>query len=273
MIRHTSVSDDATYPEFCYHASKHDDVFEHFRRSPKYNYIVEHFSDREIQIGGEYLSSILRNTSLHLDLNKWNELLKNDSVGHPRIADYELNNGGGITASPTTIRYIKVISDIISLFDTEKIKTVAEVGVGYAGQCRIFANILPITTYYLIDLPEVLSLSERFLNEVGISRSVDVRYIDGTHLYNAIHSDFFISNYAFSELTKPVQDTYLEKIILNSKAGYITWNYGGERLNIWNNHGYRLEEILSIIPNSVEIPEDPPRTEYNRIVLWGNKNL
>ena len=55
----------------------------------------------------------------------------------------------------------------MTLFDTEKIKSVAEVGIGYAGQCRILMSLLQIKKYNLIDLPEVLALAERFLIELN----------------------------------------------------------------------------------------------------------
>ena len=76
----------------------------------------------------------------------------------------------------------------------------------------------------------VLALTEKFLNEIGkISEfnapfAGEVRFLDGKHLYSDVPSDFCISNYAFSELTRAVQDSYLEKVILKSKAGYMAWN-------------------------------------------------
>ena len=121
------------------------------------------------------------------------------------------------------------------MFDRNKIKVISEIGIGYAGQCNVLMSLLPDIQYNLVDLPEVLSLAERCLTEIG--QTERIRYIDGTHLYNDVPSDLIISEFAFSELIKSVQDVYLEKIILKSKAGYITWNDGISK-KVWNTDGY-----------------------------------
>ena len=270
MAIKTSASDNGAYPEFCYAASKHDEVFANFRRHPIYTQVLEHVTPEQ---GKNYLEIILGNTDLKLDVDKWKILLKNDSAGNPNIVTYNFG-GNSITCSPTTLRYIKVLSDIVSLFDTDHINTVAEIGAGYGGQCRVLMNVLPITEYSLVDLPEVLALDEKFLNTVGLPESSlkrgGGRYIDGTHLYHDVSSDLFISNYAFSELIRPVQDAYLEKIVLKAKAGYITWN-GGVTVPTFGTDGYSLEEILSIIPNATTIEERPLTAPQNCIIVWGNK--
>ncbi len=267
MARKTSVSDNGSYPQFCYLASIRDDIFDNFKQHPVYCSIVEHFSTWEIEIGAKYLDNIFNNYSFSDDL--WAGFLKNDSLGNPNVAEYVLGDKC-LTASPTTLRYIKVLSDILALFDTDNIKKISEIGVGYGGQCHVIMQMFPQITYNLIDLPEVIALTEKYLNKLNHSKK-DIRYIDGTHLYFDLPADLFISNYAFSELSKPVQDIYLDKIILKAKAGYITWNYGDQRLNTWDNDGYRLEEVLEKIPNSISIPENPPRTDFNSIILWGTK--
>lgn len=163
MTRKTSASDNGAYPEFCYIASKHDEIFQNFKRHPVYTQILEHVTPEQ---GKAYIEVALNNPALKIDGEKWKILLKNDSVGNPRTATYQFENAS-ITCSPTTLRYIKVLSDIISLFDADSIRSVSEIGIGYAGQCRILMNMLPIKTYNLIDLPEVLSLAERFLNDTS----------------------------------------------------------------------------------------------------------
>ena len=98
-----------------------------------------------------------------------------------------------------------------------------------------------------------------------------MKFFDGTHLYNDIESDFLISSYAFSELQKPVQDMYIEKVISKSKAGYISWD-GEYAKSFTGFDGYTLEEFLKKIPNPKVIPEDPVSTSQdNRIIMWGCK--
>ncbi len=128
--------------------------------------------------------------------------------------------------------------------------------------------MLPIQYYNLVDLPEVILLAEKFLTRLG--QKGDIRYIDGTHLYNDLPCDLVISNYAFSELTKATQEFYINRIILRSKAGYITWNYSAMVSGGWK-EGHELEEILSIIPGSRVIPEEPLTAPGNCIIVWGTK--
>ena len=77
--------------------------------------------------------------------------------------------------------------------------------------------------------------------------------------------DLVISNYAFTELTREIQDVYLKKIILNSKKGYITYN----DISPESFKSYKKEELLKIIPNSRIIDEKPLTHERNCIIIWG----
>ena len=128
---------------------------------------------------------------------------------------------------------------------------------------------LPIKHYNLVDLPEVLALTERFLPELDVAG--DIRYIDGTHLYNDVPCDLFISNYAFSELVKFAQDIYINRILRRAKAGYITWNEGALRRGSGWDKGYTLEEFLPMIPGAKTMHEEPLTGTGNCIVVWGTK--
>jgi len=120
--------------------------------------------------------------------------------------------------------------------------------------------------YNLIDLPEAIGLSEKFLSNFEAC-SGRVKFVDGLHLYTDIHSDLVISNCAFSELQREVQDMYLEKVILHSKRGFITWNNLGQ--NNFNAHS--IPELLQIIPNSKIIEEKPLTAKDNCVIIWGGK--
>ena len=220
--------------------------------------MVEYLSP---EVGQKCFEYIMRNNALKLSEEEWNFFLRSDSIGNPFIGEYTFGDWK-IIGSPSTLRYVKVLIDIVSLFDVDKFKTVTEIGVGYGGQCRVLMNALPISRYNLVDLPEVLALTEKFLT--ALNQTGDLRYIDGTHLYHDAPCDLVISNYAFSELTRAVQDIYIRKIIRRAKAGYITWN------TIWDK-GYSLEEFLSIIPDAKTIPEEPLTAQGNCIVVWGTK--
>jgi N-acetyl-gamma-glutamylphosphate reductase len=74
-----------------------------------------------------------------------------------------------------------------------------------------------------------------------------------------------ISNYAFSELPRSIQDVYLKKIILNSKSGYITYN----EISPSYFKSYKSEELVKIIPNARIIDEKPLTNKNNCIIIWG----
>lgn len=77
--------------------------------------------------------------------------------------------------------------------------------------------------------------------------------------------DLLISNYAFSELSRDIQNLYLDKIINHSKHGYITYNdISGENLA-----SYKIDEYKNIIHKDIKILEENPLTHpLNKIVVW-----
>ena len=88
-------------------------------------------------------------------------------------------------------------------------------------------------------------------------------FVNSLDEFRVVEPDFVLSNYAFSELTRTNQDKYLKKVILNSPRGYITWN------NLSPN-GYSLAELISVIPGSQTVPENPLTAEDNTIIVWGH---
>lgn len=262
--RKTSISDDNSYPVICYMASRSERFFRNFRRNSTYNDILEHVS--QVQ-GQAYLDIIQKRKQLQFTDADWNNFHQNDLYGNPVTFSYDIN-GRTMVFSPTTLRYAKVLQDIALLFDTEKIKSVAEIGIGYAGECRILTSYLKsLESYSLFDLPEVLELAKKYLGKFGNYITDNVKFVDGTRIEVDESYDFVMSNYAFSELIRDIQDIYLNKVILKSKAGYITWN----SLSCDVLDGYSLEALLKKIPGSMVIPEEPLTKEKNCIIIWGYK--
>lgn len=257
----TSLSEVSRYPLVCYLASKDERLFSTFKRNRIYRGVLEHVSKEQ---GKQYLD-VIGEYGL-LTPEDWQEFLKNDFYGKPFQSTYNIL-GRNITISPTTIRYAKVLCDILSMFDTSDIKSVAEIGIGYGGQCRLIRNKMPEAMYTLVDLPEVLGLSEKYLRHYEECRE-NIRYIDGGHIYLDEGYDLVISNYAFSELQRDVQDMYLSKIILKSKRGYITYN----PLSHMRLGGYSDDELLEKIPGSSRIDERPLTFKGNCIITWGSKH-
>ncbi|MEA5086233.1 MAG: putative sugar O-methyltransferase [Methanocorpusculum sp.] len=251
----SSISDDGSYPDFCEKASNDDTTFATFKSNKIYTRVLEHTS---YELGLEYIKIIKERTPQLL--NSITDFKKNDLYGAPATFYYsEIDT----SISPTTLRYIKVLSDLIRLYSFPPSLNVCEIGVGYGGQCRINMSYLGIKKYTLVDLPQVLKLCQKFLSNFETSNNTYFQTMDELDVFESY--DLVISNYAFSELKKDIQEIYLEKIILKSKSGYITYNTLSHTIL----DGYSTEDLANIIPGSKIIPEEPLTADGNCIVVWG----
>jgi len=248
----TSLSDNQAYPNVCLQASNDYRYFNYFRRDPVYNQVLEHVTEQE---GQAYMNEIEKYPEIYSAMDIFRE---NDLWGNPIVFEYgEVGN-----ISPTTLRYIKVLCDLQHFFHTLDNLMIGEIGIGYGGQCRIINSYFKPKTYCLVDIKPSLMLAQRFL---------DNYILHSTLLYKTMNElertpvDVLISNYAFTELRRPIQDVYLEKMILPSKKGYITYN----EVNPAEFKSYTKEELLAMIPHSKIITEVPLTHPKNCIIVWG----
>jgi len=243
-----AYTSNSSYSQICLEAAHNDNIFNNFRRNPIYNQILEHISK---ELGDEYLKIISSDPDV---LKMINVLKNNDNYGNPRTYAYSVG-----TFSPTTLRYIKVLVDIKNIFKTVDNFNICEIGGGYGGQCRIINSYFKLASYCLVDIKPALTLSKKFLDNYNIP---NITYVTMDELLNQ-NFDLIISNYAFSELPRPIQEIYLRKIILNSKKGYITYNEVTP-------YSIRKNELITIIPKSRIIDEKPLTFEGNCIIIWGD---
>ncbi|MDE7048147.1 MAG: putative sugar O-methyltransferase [Lachnospiraceae bacterium] len=254
----TSLSDNGLYPAVCLQAAREERYFRKFRRNEIYNQILEHLSKED---GDKYLDIINKRGGFSSD--EWRGFADNDLYGKPQRAVYSINCKS-MKLSPTTVRYVKVLQDIVRIFNVKDISSVAEIGVGYGGEGRILTSYLEIKEYCLFDLPEVLALAEKYLGKYPAVKNKFV-FVDGTDIKEDDRKyDLVISNYAFSELIRDVQDIYLNRVIKKAKRGYITWNaMSHDQLD-----GYSVEELLEMIPGAHIIAEEPLTAAGNCIIVW-----
>jgi phospholipid N-methyltransferase len=251
----TSLSDNQAYPQLCIMASNDYKLFNNFRRHPIYNQILEHVSK---ELGDEYLAILSKDANVFTYMDTFK---LNDKFGNPIMFEYP---GIGMI-SPTTLRYIKVLTDIKKYFGTVDNLNICEIGVGYGGQCRIINAYYNPATYSLVDIQPALALTQRYLDNF-ILNSV-IKYKTMNELDYKFY-DLVISNYAFTELPRSVQNVYLRKIILNSKKGYITYN----EITPNQYNSYKLEELLALIPGSKVFKEEPLTHPKNCIIVWGTNS-
>ena len=257
-INQTSVTDSekfSSYASLCELASIDDAVFNNFRRS---RVLAEVFDHVTLEFGKEYVSEILKYGEITGQII--NVLKKIDSLGNPR--KYLFKPFGMF--SPTLLRYLKVYLDLEFYFGPLQKFQISEIGIGFGGQASLIGLQDPPRNYSFFDIPPVLTLAEKFMNKLNVPGSYE--FLDGRKPIEKI-SDLVISNYAFSELTRSVQEIYLQNLILKSARGYITWNSLSER----ELSGYNLAELIRLIPNSQIIPERPYTGSGNVIIIWGHK--
>lgn len=253
-----SESDNGFYLHIIEKATNNYKTFKNFKNHPFYSEILEHVSYSQ---GKQYLDCIIKNDKNLL--YKIDKFLENDKIGNPKKYYYkEIDK----VISPTTLRYIKVASDIKKIF-SDKIDNIVEIGCGYGGQYLILDKLINIQNYLLIDLYEVTKFIEKYLECYVLNSIYETKTINKISQNNSW--DLVISNYAFSELPSATQHNYINKILLKSKNGYMTMNSGIDTSAFQKNH-FSLKEIIKLMPNIKIIPEEPLTHKGNYIIVWGN---
>lgn len=253
-----SESEDGDYPAAVERALSSEKHFATFKQNPDYQLVLEHVTQEQ---GAEYLA-LLKADAPDL-LERIEDFKRNDWVGSPSVFSY---SDVGVV-SPTTLRYMKVASDIRRLFGTLEGADIVEIGGGYGGQLLIADQLFALRRYTIFDLPPVLALVRKYIESHLLRGSFATRTLneeDGTSVY-----DLVISNYAFSELPDLVQLTYLRKVISRSRRGYMTMN-SGVGISRRDRNKLSLEQLKGHLP-ACETFEEKPLTEAgNYILAWGH---
>jgi hypothetical protein len=248
----TSMSDNEKYPNICLTFANDLLIFNNFRKNEIYREVLEHV---DIKTGGLYLEEIIKTRPCLI--NEMEKIKANDIYGNPIF--YEYHTVGKIC--PSTLRYAKVLADLLNLFGSLDGLKIAEIGVGYGGQCRVINAIAKPAEYTLIDIKPALLLAQTYLDNYILSSVM--KYTTMNELRKETY-DLIISNYAFTELRRDIQDVYLKKIILNTKHGYITYN----EITPESFRSYKKDDLVKIIQNSKIIEETPKTHEKNFIIIW-----
>ena len=247
----TSISDVPSYLQICEQALKNPVYLNNFKRCYEYRLVLEHVTRKQ---GEDYLDYIVGNDRLVANLIKSGK----SEIGNP--ITYPYKQLGEI--SPTQIRYSKILGDLISLFGHLDDKELLEIGVGNGGQAAQVLNFFDVKTYTLVDLPPVLELTKMVQSKLPDYQKLNFTSSESNL---ATSSDLLISNYAFSELHKEIQDKYFELYIRNSNSGYMIYNHIHENPNV----SYSALEIAERIPGSFILKETPLTYPGNVLLVWG----
>jgi putative sugar O-methyltransferase len=233
-------------------AASDDEAFEFFRRAPGIREIVEGVPTCVGRGYHEKLRAKMGDEALALE---WERITENDRHGNPELV--ELAPHGH--AASTTMRYAWNVADMdlhdILLDDAD----VVEVGGGYGGLCRMVHAFHKPKSYTIIDLPEVLGLTRRYLEHYGI----DARLVP-CDAYDEEPIDTFISNYVLTELTKVIQSGYVNKLLKRARHGYVTYN--SQPRNAANQ--YSLEDLRKMASGHAETYEENVKRSECQVLVW-----
>lgn len=247
----TSITDVDSYLTICELAIKNGPTFNRFRSCTEYRTILEHVTRTQ---GQPYLDVVQENKKIAGLLPR----LVSDDTGSPIRYSY---SGLG-RVSPTSLRYAKVLSDIDQLFGNLDRFVVSEIGVGFGGQCLQICDTYDIARYELYDLGPVLDLASKYVLQLLPNAPLNFPTPDST----PGSRDLVISNYAFSELVRDVQETYLQTVIQHSARGYVTFNHITPPE--WGS--LSAQQFASRIPGAEIMKEFPLTDPKNVLVVWGH---
>lgn len=262
-----SISELSLYPKFCEIAAREDVIFQDFKRNPVYQHVLEHLDFNQ---GMSYLEEIKSSYPFMLDnIMKFKE---NDFLGNPFVYNYGDPCG---FISPSTLRYIKVAGDLITLFGDLSDKIVVEIGGGYGGQCKVLFDATSFREYIIIDLLESCLLGEKYLNLLNVKK---FQFFNAHNILNSPildkQYDLLISNYAFSELSKDEQILYIDNFINRAKCGYMICNFTSDYFGL---SSLTLKEIISLISRvnrEVQVLDEIPNTFPNNVlIVWKEIDL
>ncbi|MBO8221242.1 putative sugar O-methyltransferase [Prochlorococcus marinus] len=258
-----SVSDNGEYPELALKAALDPVTFSVFRRHHNYTRILEHVSRKE---GEQYLNIIRREYKMKDDeiFQILKPLMK---VGNPKLLRLK---GLSNKISTTGLRYLKIALDIKKITG-RNIGNVVEIGCGYGGQAIILDQLIKIESYTFYDLWQVNLLIKRFIEDSNFSTTYTISTIKEDSFKCRNSWDFCISNYAFSELPKAIQEIYINKILNKTKKGFMLMNSGvSGKFGKIKNHSQK--ELLNILRNASIYNEIPLTHINNYLLTWGGDN-
>ena len=130
------------YSQICIEAVENDDVFNKFKKDPRYTAILEHVS---IEQGKLYAEDIL---DYDIDSDLISSFKENDIVGGSNIFNYGEPYG---RISPSTLRYIQNALDISYFFGEGELNKIVEIGGGYGGLCKTINCLCDFGEYHIYD--------------------------------------------------------------------------------------------------------------------------
>lgn len=212
------------YTRLCKEVTRNQELFQVFKSIPEYNDILEHVTEEQGFQCLKLLQSVFQYTE-----NQIKEYCDiNDRVGDPMVTKYS----DTLVCSPSSLRYLLHASFILShlkeKYDTTPV-SIVEVGCGYGGlflaiQYLMRAFNVDVKSYSFVDLDECIELQKTYLNLQTVH--IPISFHEATKFGSTVKETplFFISNYAFSEISPEYQKKYIENLLSRCDHGFMAWN-------------------------------------------------
>ena len=245
------------YIHACNRAVHDNSFFNIFKRDYHYTLILEHVSREESELFVSEMKNPDQLTPLQIS-----QFRENDVYGGANIQTYDRFGH----MSPSTIRYIKQSLDLNYQFDLSKVKNIVEIGGGYGGLCKTLSVMCDFDSYTILDLPASAMLAEKYLSKFpnldGRISAVPFTQFEGleTEVY------LVISNYAFSECSRRIQQFYLDTVISKAQSFYMAYNEITPDNMKYSDFRASVEPDF---PNlSVELES---RSSYTNFIVYGSR--
>jgi len=194
-------------------------LFNDFKQNKDFCDIIGCDNDRDaISLCKTLINGIKQYKYELYDINK---LKYNDTVGSPKTIDTEFGQ-----ISPTTLRYILSSFEIVNNFENMNNKNILEIGGGYGGQAVTLSNFINWKSYTFIDLPNVIELVKKYVNEFQLKNV----FFQTLNDYQQQSFDLIISSYALTEFNINGFDFYMDNFIKNSNNIYIRSNVSDKNI-------------------------------------------
>ena len=269
----TAVSDFFAYKNICATAAKDESIFSSFKRNPIYTQILEH---KSYHWGCEYLKLIIEKYGKEKTISLLDKAIKNDYFGGSVQNIFHIEDVV-YSISPSTINYLKNWLEMTSFLKNDvQLNHVVEIGGGYGGQSLVANQLSKFESWCIFDLPEANELQRKYFE---VNNMQNITYCLSTPTFSAplINTpkqfvknkdgfiwDLAISNYAFSEIQRDLQEIYLEEVLKKSKHGFMIMNFG------WTNfeNMMTVDDIAKRMPNIIVREEIPKTGPANCLIIW-----
>jgi hypothetical protein len=219
MPMKTSVAETLPYIDFCNRVMNDPsgELLKNFRRNADYDLVVP--GNRDGEGVREFLNLIKSNYPEMLQFMPIFE--KQQGVfGNPTTYQYDVGNFDSVI-----LLYVFYLALTRRYFGNLNGMEICEIGPGAGLMFKLITDLYPDVKYTFIDLPGPLYINQKHVEYLGREKSVKEYLSCDTILSTEIdrHYDLVISDCAFNEITKEVQEVYIKKIINKSDRGRLAF--------------------------------------------------